>query len=84
LRRRLDLGDHRLRRLGVVAVAHVGGVEAEVAQRLLEVALAPSSTSRSNAKKRRSALDRRRVLGPDRPAARVARVDQRLVGCSAL
>ena len=49
---RLDRRDHLLNRLGVVTVLHLGSLEPEIAQRRLEIALAPRRSSRSNAKNR--------------------------------
>ena len=78
---RLDLADHRLGGLRVVAVAHVGGVEAERLQPLLEVLRGALGRIQVEREEVQAALrDHGGVLGPHRARGGVARVDQRLVG----
>ena len=78
---RLDRLDHLLRRGRVLGVAHVGGVEAERLQGLLEVGVRAVRRCRGRTRRSAAALGhRRRVLGAHRARGGVARVDQRLVG----
>ena len=78
---RLDLRDDRLRGLRVVAVARVGGVEPEPAQRRLEVGLGAVLREQVEGEEAQPPLgDDLRVLRPHGAGRRVARVDQRLVG----
>ena len=76
----LDRLDRLLGSRRVVAMAHVGSVEAERTQRILDVAMGAVVGVEVEGEEAQAALgDDRRVLGPERARGGAARVDQRLV-----